>query len=156
MIPAVLPPTKAAASRVIILSPLAEGADRLYSNILENPHSRLEAVLPLVVKDYLEDFATQASRDEFQTLLDRADRVIVLRHELLRVGHSEVEQAELRLDVPRRRDLHRRSLRRTARRVDGAPARGRGGTARLCSYARDMQCPVICIWDGLVELLGNT
>lgn len=58
------------------LSPLAEGADSLVSRaVLDKPGSRLEAVLPMEKKDYLQDFEAPGAADEFERLLSQAYRV---------------------------------------------------------------------------------
>jgi hypothetical protein len=158
MILAALPEAKAIASPLTIVSPLAEGADRLVARtILEDPQAQLEAVLPLAIEDYLEDFATQASRDEFQMLLGRAVRVILLRQKLLRCGHVESELSDLRLDAYLAAGNYVVDHCDVLLAVwDGAPARGRGGTAEVVKYARDMQRPVLRIWGATVKLLrGN-
>ena len=55
-----------------VLSPLAEGADRVVARaVLDYPGARLDAVLPLALEDYLEDFETEESRKEFGQLLSR-------------------------------------------------------------------------------------
>ncbi len=66
----------------IAVSPLAEGADRLAAKeivawpVSENVNKpSLEAVLPLPEKDYLQDFETQESRDEFRELLAKAKSI---------------------------------------------------------------------------------
>jgi hypothetical protein len=58
----------------MVLSPLAEGADRLLVRLsMEQLHARLVVPLPLPLKEYLEDFATAQSRQEFTELLRQAD-----------------------------------------------------------------------------------
>src|SRR6266852_161360 len=63
-----------------ILSPLAEGADRVVARaVLEYPGARLDVVLPLTIEDYLEDFKTDESKVEFEELLGRCRRPVLLR-----------------------------------------------------------------------------
>ena len=63
-----------------ILSPLADGADRLVAKaVLSEPLARLDAVLPLAIEDYLETFESDASRAEFLELLKLSRRPILLR-----------------------------------------------------------------------------
>lgn len=53
-----------------ILSPLAEGADRLVvREVLKFPGAVLEVVLPLEKDDYVRDFETKESKEEFEMLL---------------------------------------------------------------------------------------
>jgi hypothetical protein len=55
-----------------VLSPLAEGADRVVAlAVLDFPGARLDVVLPLALEDYLEDFATEESKEQFRDLLAR-------------------------------------------------------------------------------------
>ena len=58
-----------------VLTPLAESADRLVAKaVLNPPHSRIEVVLPLDKEDYLQDFKSPESRQEFEELLSQARR----------------------------------------------------------------------------------
>lgn len=55
---------------VSVLSPLAEGADRLIAReVLTTPDSMLEVVLPLEKDDYVKDFEPTQSKAEFEELL---------------------------------------------------------------------------------------
>ena len=62
---------------LVVLSALAEGADRLVAQaVLGGPfHGHLEAILPLEVADYSQDFSTPQSVADFQQLLARADTI---------------------------------------------------------------------------------
>src|SRR5664279_876108 len=62
-----------------IVSALAEGADRLaMAAAMKRGGTRLVAVLPLPKYDYLGDFESAQSKDEFLALLDGADEEIEL------------------------------------------------------------------------------
>ena len=63
---------------ISIVSPLAEGADRLIvQRALARPGARLAvARLPLPMDDYLADFTSVASKEEFRRLVSQADEVI--------------------------------------------------------------------------------
>lgn len=62
-----------------VMSLLAEGADRVVaSEVLKEDHSRLEVPLPLSEVEYIKDFQTQESRQEFSELLKKASRVFQL------------------------------------------------------------------------------
>lgn len=64
---------------LIIVSPLAEGADRLVAErVLARRHAQLIVPLPLPKADYLNDFEDAISKREFNELLKRAERVIEL------------------------------------------------------------------------------
>ena len=69
----------------VVLSPLAEGADRLVAEeVLAWPvlaggsPARLEVVLPLPEEEYLQDFDPQESKDAFHALLAHAHSVQTL------------------------------------------------------------------------------
>src|SRR5262245_34928384 len=63
---------------LVVVSALAEGADRLVARIaLERGH-RLVAPLPMTPKVYATDFATQESQDEFHELLGQAEPSFVV------------------------------------------------------------------------------
>ena len=50
-----------------VLSPLAEGADRLVAReVLNIPGSMLEVVLPLQKEDYMQDFETDQCKGDFE------------------------------------------------------------------------------------------
>ena len=65
-------------SSVVVLSALAEGADRLVANVALDLGMRLVVPLPLEPDDYQKDFADPASVAAFQTLLARAERQFVV------------------------------------------------------------------------------
>jgi hypothetical protein len=116
----------------VIVSALAEGADRLVAaRALERDGWRLEAVLPMPVADFLEDFDTEASRDEFRALLARADSVSVVDAQPSRVDAYAAAGVELvdGVDV-------------LVAVWDGQPSRGRGGTADVVAYARELGRPL--------------
>ncbi len=141
-----------------VLSPLAEGADRVIARaILDYPGARLDAVLPLAVENYLEDFESQESKTEFRELLALCRRPVTLRTP--RVGddrHDPGDQAELR----------RNAYKQVGEYVvdhcdvliavwDGEPARGRGGTAEIVNYAKEQKRPVIRVWNGAFEVFNR-
>lgn len=66
-------------SPFIILSPLAEGADRLVARkAMELLDAELVAALPMHAEEYRKDFGTPASRQEFDELLGRASHVYTM------------------------------------------------------------------------------
>ena len=118
-----------------ILSPLAEGADRLVTReIMKVPGSMLEVVLPLEKDDYVQDFETSESRDEFEELLSQARSVRLLPSKSNRseayeqVGRYIVDQCDVLIAL-----------------WDGKPAADRGGTAEIIQYARETSCPLVWI-----------
>lgn len=121
--------------RIVAISPIAEGADRLVVHAaLEEPGTTLTVALPFPADDYLKDFAEPASRREFAELLARAETVEVLpptatRDEgYERVGRWIVDHSDAIIAL-----------------WDGLPSRGRGGTAEIVAYARERDVPVYWI-----------
>jgi hypothetical protein len=121
-----------------ILSALAEGADRhALGPLLERPGSKLVAVLPLDKYDYLSDFETSDSKDEFLRLLSGADDVIELPAQAERdrayeaAGDSICEQADVLIAV-----------------WDGQNGQGRGGTATVVARARELGLPIAWVHAG--------
>jgi hypothetical protein len=57
---------------LLVLSPLAEGADRLVAKVALHQGARLAVPLPLPSCEYERDFSTAESKKEFQTLLKQA------------------------------------------------------------------------------------
>jgi hypothetical protein len=66
------------ASRLVIVSSLAEGSDRIVAEAGLAAGFALQAVLPFNRAEYARDFETPASRREFEELLDRASDVFEL------------------------------------------------------------------------------
>lgn len=62
------------ATPLVLISPLAEGADRLVARVALDAGARLVVPLPRAREDYERDFADAASREEFRALLGRATR----------------------------------------------------------------------------------
>jgi len=141
-----------------VLSPLAEGADRVVARaVLAEPDARLDAVLPLALEDYLEDFATEESRKEFEELLGRCRKPVLLRtRRIADDRHDPGDQAELR------RDAYAQVGRYVVDHCDvliavwdGEPSRGRGGTAEIVQYAREQKRPIIRVWGDSFEVLNH-
>jgi hypothetical protein len=112
---------------VIVVSALAEGADRLVvDRVLLRPRSVLEVILPLAAAEYVADFADAASAQEFAGYVAAARSVRVVP------GPSTPRDG-----------AYERSGRAIADSVDvllalwdGEPGAGRGGTAEIVGYAR--------------------
>lgn len=90
-----------------IISPLAEGADRLVIKevmgwrVLENVNKpSLEVVLPFPKEDYIKDFETAASKEEFEAFLARAMSICTLEKATSReaayenAGHYVVDNCD--------------------------------------------------------------
>ena len=61
---------------LVVISPLAEGADRLVARIALEVQARLVAYLPMPTAEYENDFESEASLQEFRDLLAKADRCV--------------------------------------------------------------------------------
>jgi hypothetical protein len=121
-----------------VISPLAEGADRiLAARLLLNPAVRLWVPLPLPEDEYLKDFGTPASRDEFMGLLGQAERVIHLparetrEDAYLAVGKYVLEASDILIAI-----------------WDGKPAQGKGGAGEIATLARQRGLPLAWIHAG--------
>lgn len=57
---------------LLVLSPLADGADRLVAKVALNHGARLAVPLPLPSQEYEKDFSTAESKKEFQELMQQA------------------------------------------------------------------------------------
>lgn len=132
---AAFPPSPFTPVRMAVVSPLAEGADRLVADeVLKQPGAILEAVLPMPRDQYCEDFATRESRTEFDRLLSRADYIDMLpgcesrEAAYEQVGRYVADRCDVLIAL-----------------WDGLPARGRGGTAQVVSWAREGGVPLLWI-----------
>ena len=69
-----VPPLKNTPLVLTVLSPLAEGADRLVvREVLKITDSELEVVLPLKKDDYFQDFESSGSKEEFEKYISQAN-----------------------------------------------------------------------------------
>jgi hypothetical protein len=120
---------------ITIISPLAEGADRLVvQEFLKMPGVTLEVVLPFEKADYIKDFKSDESICEFEQLLSEAKTITILpptgsrTRSYEQVGQHVVNQCDILIAL-----------------WNGKPAAGRGGTQEIVQYARDNGCPLIWI-----------
>lgn len=121
-----------------VISPLAEGADRLVAHrALARSRARLAVPLPVPQSDYMTDFESVESREEFLGLLDQADEVIVLppaptRDEAYEaVGLYVLDHCDVLIAV-----------------WDGQSAQGQGGTGDIVAQARQRGLPLAWIHAG--------
>ena len=117
------------AAEVVVVSSIAEGADRLVAElVLARAGATLEIILPLPADDFVDDFESEASRREFWDLLERASIVTVVEQvpdeeraaAYERAGHAVVDTCDVVVAL-----------------WDGRPSRGRGSTADVIQYALD-------------------
>ncbi len=124
--------------RLVALSALAEGADRLVvERILRRSGAGLRALLPLPRAQYLADFGTERSRREFLDLLARAEEVVELSPGATReasyeaVGIQVVDQCDVLIAI-----------------WDGEDAQGQGGTGAIVERARARGVPLAWVRAG--------
>jgi hypothetical protein len=125
-------------SQMVVLSSLAEGADRVITrSFLRLPGVALWALLPLQREDYLADFPSPASRREFLSLLEEANRVIEMpgcenrEQAYLTAGCAIVEQCSCLVTI-----------------WDGQPAQGLAGTGEVVARARERKLPLAWVHAG--------
>lgn len=130
-----------------ILTPLAEGADRLVAwEVLKIPDSEIEVVLPFEKEEYLKDFATEQSRQEFEELYRKAANPIELKGHLFTKKLSTTDRAKMRNRAYE--DVGRYVVNRCDVLIalwDGKPSRGKGGTAEIVAFAREKKRSLIII-----------
>ncbi len=134
-----------------VISPLAEGADRLVAREVlawappegaEKPS--LKVVLPLPEADYLYDLETRKSKDEFKSLLALAtstvtlDKVASRTAAYERAGRWVVDNCDVLIAV-----------------WDGKPAQGQGGTAEVVEYARKVGRIIFWIHSETGEIIAE-
>ena len=118
-----------------LLSPLAEGADRLVARqVLAQDRARLIATMPMRIVDYMSDFETQESKREFNELSNQASEIIELP------GHSNRDKAYAAVG---RYILDRSDL--LIALWDGQKSEGVGGTGDIVALARERGMPLAWI-----------
>ena len=119
-----------------MVSPLAEGADRIAAEAALATGFELDCPLPFARDLYEADFKAEASRKAFHGLLARATNVFELEEvrgvddnrAYEAVGLMTLRQCDILIAV-----------------WNGEPAQGRGGTAEIVSHAIDSNIPIIWI-----------
>ena len=121
-----------------VLSSLAEGSDRILAKrLLSIPGAVLWVPLPLPKEEYLKDFVTSRSKEEFIHLCGEAERVVQMpvteiREEgYLAAGEYVLEKSDFLLAI-----------------WDGLPAQGAAGTAEIVNRARQRGLPLVWIHAG--------
>ena len=135
---------------VAVLSAFAEGADQIAVHAALKRNLPVAAILPFRIDEYEQDFKTHSTRAEFNELLEKAHRQIVLpgtREEEARAyesaGITILDNSDILLAV-----------------WDGGASAGRGGTTELIERAARDSIPVVyvdangkeptrIIWSGL-------
>lgn len=122
-----------------VISPLAEGADRIVAEEVLFFHgcpgiNEMRVVLPLKMHDYMNDFKTIESKMEFEELANLAQEIITLKEAPTRkdayyqVGKYVVDECNVLIAI-----------------WDGEPSRGKGGTAEIVDYAKSIGREVVWI-----------
>ena len=121
-----------------IISPLAEGADRLVLwRARQNNDVQLIVPLPLEISEYMQDFNSMSSKAEFVTLLEQADQIFDLPAEKTReasyqaAGLYVLDHSDVLIAV-----------------WDGQPARRPGGTGQIVAQAREKLMPIAWVFSG--------
>jgi hypothetical protein len=121
-----------------VISPLAEGADRLIAqHVLARPGAQLIVPLPLPQSDYMTDFGSSTSREEFLHILNQAGEVVVLPPASSReqayaaAGRYVLEHSDVLIAI-----------------WDGKAAQGVGGTSEIVARARAGGLPLAWIRAG--------
>jgi hypothetical protein len=121
-----------------VLSSLAEGADRIIvKKFLAFPDTALWVPLPLPEEEFLRDFETSASKQEFMHLLGEAEKVITLsvtgsrEDAYLAAGKYILDHCDLLVAV-----------------WDGEPAQGPAGTSAIVALGRQRGLPMAWIHAG--------
>jgi hypothetical protein len=118
---------------VVLLSALAEGADRLVARVALREGATLIAVLPLEKNDYEADFADTRSRDDFRGLLaDPRTEQCIVAPQLDAASNTLGSARDLQyllagLFIARNSDV-------LIALWDGAPSRGLGGSADIVDF----------------------
>lgn len=125
----------AEASCIRLVTPLAEGADRLAAEAALERGWPIEVKLPFAQAAYEDTFASAGSVSDFRALLGRSESYKVLAGDAgnapgayLAVGQAMLDEIAILIAV-----------------WDGKPGRGIGGTPDIIAMALDRRIPVIWI-----------
>ncbi len=134
-----------------VISPLAEGSDRLVAEEAMALGFELQSPLPFYREEYQKDFHSAESRQRFAELLQQADKVFELdgsrfseERAYEAVGRVVLRQSDILLAI-----------------WDGQTPRGRGGTGQIVKEALARKIPVVWIYSSapllasLVEQLSE-
>jgi len=141
------PSTKDTSVLPRVLSPLAEGSDRLVAEeVLKYDSAELKVILPLCRDEYLEDFPSEGSKKEFEALLSKADNQLTLNVKPLKENIPN----ELLLEAKKQayEDTGRYIVNHSDVLIaiwDELPSQGKGGTANIVQYAKSKGCPIFII-----------
>ncbi len=127
-----------------LVSPLADGADQIAATAALDHGWRLQAVLPFARDEYARDFVEEDPAQTFDSLIERASCILEL-------PGSREREAESYLLAGRATVAHCDVL---IALWDGAPPRGRGGTAEIVQLAVSSGVPVIHVGTAAQSEVG--
>ncbi len=119
-----------------IISPLAEGADRIAAALAVEMGVALIALLPFQREAYAEDFASAESRADYRHLLSHAVEIVELDGQRTSEASKKAAYETIGALVVERSDM-------LIAIWDGREARGVGGTAHVIDLARREGRPVL-------------
>jgi hypothetical protein len=129
-----LPPAEQANYRLVAVSALADGADRIVAHhILARHGSRLEVILPLPKLEYMNDFNDKSCAD-FEFLMAKASWITTVPKQPTREkayyasGQAVVDRANVTIAI-----------------WDGRETSRVGGTAEVVKYIRQTKRPLVWI-----------
>ncbi len=125
-------------SPLYAISALAEGADRIFAQVAIEMNWELHVVLPMRPDLYRDDFATEASKKEFDTLCRSAKTCVVMptvvpgtEDRITEAGlYRNLQYASAGIYLAQRSHI-------LFALWDGQPAVGLGGTAQIVSFRRE-------------------
>jgi hypothetical protein len=117
----------------LALSSVAAGSDMVFARTVLSLGLGWEAILPLPPAEFRRDFAA-ADWCEVETLLDRSEHVRVIGER----GRREDAYLDGGMEIVNHCDV-------LVAVWDGEPSRGRGGTAEIVAYARELGRPIIIV-----------
>jgi hypothetical protein len=123
---------------VRVISPIAEGADRLVAVVAMSQRFELQCPLPFSIEEYVKDFASEESQSEFYELLGKATAIL------------ELDGSR---DPPDRQDQSYESVGRMVLNQsdvilaiwDGRASGKRGGTSQIVGEALRLGLPLVWI-----------
>lgn len=127
-----------------VISPIAEGGDRLVAAEGIQAGYELQCPLPFFREEYSNDFASEESKRAFNGLLEHASAVFELDGERNRSGDNSRES--LAYQTVGRVMLTQCDLLIAI--WDGEPANGVGGTAQMVAEAASQEIPIIWLQPG--------
>jgi len=120
-------------SRLLFVSPLAQGSDQIAAEAALELGFSLQAVLPFARDEYRRDFNEDGAAEQFDELIGKAEHVLELPgsrdrapEAYMMAGRATVAHCDILIAV-----------------WDGLPARGHGGTAEIVQLAIKRGTPVL-------------